>query len=128
MDRVKGKAAIVTGSASGIGKASALVLAEEGASVAITDIADDAGKETVGEITAKGGTAAYWHMNVSDEREVEKTFSEINNKFGKIDILVNNAGIPGPPKETHDSLRHHHHDDNQQQPLNDQADAAVSSE
>jgi NAD(P)-dependent dehydrogenase (short-subunit alcohol dehydrogenase family) len=69
VDRVKDKVAIVTGSASGIGKASALVLAEEGASVAITDIADEAGKETVKEIAGKGGIAAYWHMNVSDERE-----------------------------------------------------------
>jgi NAD(P)-dependent dehydrogenase (short-subunit alcohol dehydrogenase family) len=102
MNRVKDKVAVITGSASGIGKASAVLLAEEGAAVAITDISDDAGFRTVEEITASGGTAGYWHMNVTDEQEVEKTFAEIEKKYGKIDILVNNAGIPGPPKETHE--------------------------
>ncbi len=102
MDRVKGKVAIVTGSASGIGKSSALLLAKEGAAVAITDIADDAGKATVDEIVANGGRAGYWHMNVADEKEVEKTFADIYKKYGKINIIVNNAGIPGPPKQTHE--------------------------
>jgi len=83
MNRVKDKVAVITGSASGIGKASAVLLAEEGAAVAITDISDDAGFRTVEEITASGGTAGYWHMNVTDEQEVEKTFAEIEKKYGK---------------------------------------------
>ncbi len=102
MDRVKGKVAIVTGGASGIGKATCMLLAKEGASVALTDITDDAGRKAVAEITENGGLSEYWHMNVSDEKEVERVFAEINAKYGKINILVNNAGISGPPKETHE--------------------------
>ncbi len=102
MDRVKGKVAIVTGAASGIGKAAALLLAKEGAKVAVTDITDDAGKAAVDEITRNGGAADFWHMNVADEKEVEKVFADINNKYGKINILVNNAGIAGSQTPTHE--------------------------
>ena len=102
MERVKGKVAIVTGGASGIGRATCLLLAKEGSNVAVTDINDDAGREVITEIKNSGGVADYWHMNVTNEKEVEKVFAEINNKYGKINILVNNAGIPGPPKATHE--------------------------
>ena len=102
MDRVKGKVAVVTGGASGIGRATCLLLAKEGSSVAVTDINDDAGREAVAEIKNNGGVADYWHMNVTNEKEVEKVFADINSKYGKINILVNNAGIPGPPKATHE--------------------------
>jgi NAD(P)-dependent dehydrogenase (short-subunit alcohol dehydrogenase family) len=102
MDRVKDKVAIVTGGASGIGKATCLLLAKEGARVAVTDITDDAGKEVADDIKNTGGDAKYWHMNVTDEKEVDKVFAEINNEYGKINVLVNNAGISGPPKETHE--------------------------
>ena len=102
MDRVKGKAAIVTGGASGIGRAAAVLLAKEGARVAVTDITDGAGKEVVEEITKNGDAADYWHMNVADEKEVEKVFAEIYDKYWKINILVNNAGIPGSMTPTHE--------------------------
>lgn len=95
MGRVEGKVAIVTGGASGIGKASCLLLAKEGAKVAVTDINDEAGKKVVSEIKGNGGVAQYWHIDVSDEREVSQAFSDIYEKFGRIDVLVNNAGIPG---------------------------------
>ncbi|MFC2038911.1 SDR family NAD(P)-dependent oxidoreductase [Chloroflexota bacterium] len=98
----KEKVAVVTGGASGIGKAASLLMAREGAAVAVTDITDEAGKEVVDEITNNGGSAAFWHMNVADEQEVEKVFSEINTKYGKINILVNNAGIPGSMTPTHE--------------------------
>ena len=102
MDRVKGKTAIVTGGASGIGRAASVLLAKEGARVAVTDITDDAGEVVVEEIIKNGGAADYWHMNVADEKEVEKVFSEIYDKYGKINILVNNAGIPGSMTPTHE--------------------------
>jgi NAD(P)-dependent dehydrogenase (short-subunit alcohol dehydrogenase family) len=102
MDRVKGKVAIVTGGASGIGEASAKLLAREGASVAITDIDDANGKRVIAEINSAGGTSGFWHLDVTDEKGVEKAFSEIYKKFKSLHILVNSAGIPGPPKLTHE--------------------------
>jgi NAD(P)-dependent dehydrogenase (short-subunit alcohol dehydrogenase family) len=95
MGRVEGKVAIVTGGASGLGKASCLMLAREGAKVAVADINDKAGRKVASEIENKGGIAQYWHIDVSNEREVSQAFSDIHKKFGKINVLVNNAGIPG---------------------------------
>lgn len=98
MGRVEGKAAIVTGGASGIGKASCFLLAKEGAKVAVADINDEAGKKVASEIKDKGSIAQYWHIDVSDEKEVSQAFSDIYKTFGRIDILVNDAGIHGVDK------------------------------
>ncbi len=103
MNRVKGKVAIVTGGAAGIGEATARVLAHEGAGVAIVDVNDENGKKVVDGIKADDGDAAFWQMNIADEKAVEKTFADVFDKYGKLHILVNNAGIPGyrkPPHET----------------------------
>jgi len=100
MQRVKDKVIIITGAASGIGKATALLCAQQGAKVAVTDVNDDQGKKVIKEIQVGGGQAYFWHLNTSDEKEVQKVFSEINKEFGKIDVLVNNAGIPGANKPT----------------------------
>jgi NAD(P)-dependent dehydrogenase (short-subunit alcohol dehydrogenase family) len=102
MGRVEGKVAIVTGGALGIGKASSLLLAKEGAQVAVTDILDKEGQEVVKEIKNNGGVAFFWHLDVSNEKEVQKVFADIHNKLGKIDVLVNNAGIAGVSKPTHE--------------------------
>jgi len=102
MGRVDEKTAIVTGGALGIGKATAERLAEEGAQVAVTDLKDDEGASVVADIEAAGGTARYWHMDVSDEDEVKRVFDEVAEAFGGIDVLVNNAGISGPDKPTHE--------------------------
>jgi NAD(P)-dependent dehydrogenase (short-subunit alcohol dehydrogenase family) len=102
MGRVEGKVAIVTGGALGIGKASSLLLAKEGAQVAVTDILDKEGQEVVKEIKNNGGMALFWHLDVSNEKEVHKVFADIHNKLGKIDVLVNNAGIAGVSKPTHE--------------------------
>ncbi len=102
MDRLKDKVAIVTGGGSGIGEATAKLMAKEGAKVAIADIDDVNGKRVAKEIKAARDEAEFWHMNIADEKEVEKTFADINKKFGKINILVNDAAIVGPAGPTHE--------------------------
>ena len=93
MDRVKGKVAIVTGAARGLGKAQALLLAREGAKVVITDIDETQGKKAAEEIGQEGGEAIFIKHDVSNEQDwkgvIEKTLSE----FSKLDVLVNNAGV-----------------------------------
>jgi len=93
MNRVKGKVALVTGGASGIGRASALLLAKEGAAVAVTDIQDDAGKDVVAAIKKDGGAALYIHHDVAEEAAWDSAVAQVKDRFGRLDILVNNAGI-----------------------------------
>jgi NAD(P)-dependent dehydrogenase (short-subunit alcohol dehydrogenase family) len=100
MKRFDGKTCIVTGGAKGIGQATCLRLAEEGARVAITDIDDEGGKRLRDEIGQKGGTARYWHLDVTDEDAVARVFGEIADRFGGIDVVVNNAGIAGADRPT----------------------------
>lgn len=102
MDRVKGKVAAVTGGALGIGRAICFLLSREGARVAVTDVLDEQGRKTTREIQDAGGTAEYWHLDVSREAEVAKVFAEVNSRFSRIDVLVNNAGISGANKPTHE--------------------------
>ena len=102
MNRVKDKVAVVTGGASGIGKATCMLLAKEGAKVAITDINDDEGKAIAQRIKNSGGEAEYWHLDVSKESEVQQVFTEVCQLWNKIDVLVNNAGISGVNKPTHE--------------------------
>lgn len=102
MDRLKNKVCIVTGGALGIGRATCLLSAREGAKIAITDVLDSEGAQLANEITASGGAAQYWHLDVSSEKEVRDVFAKIHERFGKIDVLVNNAGIAGTNKPTHE--------------------------
>jgi 3-oxoacyl-[acyl-carrier protein] reductase len=90
---VKGLTALVTGAASGMGRATARVFADEGANVAVTDVSADGVKAVVDEITASGGTAKAWALDVSDPSAIERVISEIGAHFGGLDIIVNNAGI-----------------------------------
>lgn len=100
MGRVSDKVAIVTGAGSGLGQAEAVMLAKEGAKVAVTDVNDVNGSKTVRMIQDTGGEAEYWHLDVSQEAECAQVIDEVAKKFGKIDILVNNAGITGPDVPT----------------------------
>ncbi|MEI9995811.1 MAG: glucose 1-dehydrogenase [Rhizomicrobium sp.] len=93
VDRVKGKVALVTGGASGIGRASALLLAKEGAAVAVTDIQDDQGKDVVAQVKREGGDAIYLHHDVASEEAWESVVAEVKSHFGTLHVLVNNAGI-----------------------------------
>lgn len=103
MNRVKDKVAVVTGGASGMGRATAVLLAKEGAKVAIADMNRNGGEDAANEIIKGGGQAKYWHMDVTDEDEVRKVFVEIDREYGRIDILVNNAGVAGASKVTHET-------------------------
>jgi NAD(P)-dependent dehydrogenase (short-subunit alcohol dehydrogenase family) len=102
MNRVKDKVAIVTGGALGIGRATAIRLASEGAIIAVTDVSNNKEDSTVGAIQKAGGEAAFWHLDVTNESEVATVTSEIAAKWGRIDVLVNNAGIIGADKPTHE--------------------------
>jgi NAD(P)-dependent dehydrogenase (short-subunit alcohol dehydrogenase family) len=102
MKRTENKVVIVTGGALGIGRETCILLAQEGAKVAVTDILDKEGKELAEEINHSGGEAKFWHLDVTDEKEVEKVYAEVAKEFGKLDATVNNAGIAGADKPTHE--------------------------
>lgn len=102
MNRAANKTALVTGGALGIGRATCLLLAREGARVAITDVRDAEGRALAEEITHQGGTACYRHLDVSREANVRAVFTEVAETFGPVTVLVNNAGIAGANKPTHE--------------------------
>ncbi len=88
-----GKVAIVTGAASGIGRATALAFAEAGCSVVVADIDDVGGNETVGLVHDAGGTASFVRVDVTEPRSLEAMFAAAVTEYGGIDIVHNNAGL-----------------------------------
>lgn len=102
MHRLENKVAVVTGGAVGIGKACALMMANEGASVAVLDMDERAGASVVADLVDRGQRAQFWRCDVSSEKDVAKAINEAAARFGRIDILVNNAGISGANKPTHE--------------------------
>ncbi len=103
MGRVEGKVAIVTGGSMGLGKATSILLAQEKATVIVTDLVDDKGREVEAEIRNNGGTAKYYHMDVTREEEIRQVCNDVYKNYNRIDILVNNAGITGMIKPTHET-------------------------
>ncbi len=102
MNRLIDKVAVITGAAVGLGRATAIRMAEEGASVAILDVLDAEGLALIEELRARDLPAAWWHCDVSSEREVQTVMQEVVEHFGRLDILVNNAGVAGVNKPTHE--------------------------
>jgi NAD(P)-dependent dehydrogenase (short-subunit alcohol dehydrogenase family) len=90
--RLAGKTAVITGGAAGMGRATALAFATEGAAVAILDIQKDAGEEVARLIRESGGTAQFIETDVSDARQVDSAFDRIAETVGPYDVLFNHAG------------------------------------
>jgi NAD(P)-dependent dehydrogenase (short-subunit alcohol dehydrogenase family) len=93
---------IITGASQGIGKATALLLAEEGARVVLTDVLDEAGETAAEEVRALGTEATYLHCDVTDEQQVVETVARAAEFLGGLDLAVNNAGIAAPPQDLHE--------------------------
>jgi len=91
--RLKDKVAIVTGAAQGIGKATAVKFAQEGAKVVIADIVEEATQATADEINASGGSAMAVKLNVTDAASVQDMIKKTVEWGGRLDVIVNNAGI-----------------------------------
>ena len=95
MTQFSGQVALVTGAASGIGRATALALALAGAAVVVSDITVTTGQETARLIVAGGGQATFIRTNVADEASVANLVRQTVDQYGRLDIAINNAGIAG---------------------------------
>ena len=96
MGKLDGKVTLITGAGSGIGRATALLFAEEGAKVVVADYAAEGGEETVRLIAEAGGQAIFVHVDVTSEEDVRRMVATAVDSYGRIDILHNNAGINSP--------------------------------
>lgn len=94
--QLAGKTAVITGAGSGVGRASALRFAEEGARVVCADIRDDWNKETLRLVQAAGGEAVAEHCDVKEEADVAAVMAAAVRRFGRLDVVYNNVGITTP--------------------------------
>ena len=95
MGKLDGKTALITGTASGIGRATALLFSKEGASVVVADFVVEGGEETVKMIKEAGGEAIFVEADVRRAADVKKMIQTAVDSYGRIDILYNNAGVQG---------------------------------
>ena len=93
--RLAGKVAVITGAGSGIGRATAILFAREGAAVLVADVAEGGGQETMAAITGAGGEAAFLRTDVAHAEQVRAMVQTAVDRFGTINVLYNNAGIAG---------------------------------
>ncbi|MCD8082230.1 MAG: SDR family oxidoreductase [Clostridiales bacterium] len=99
--RLQDKVAIVTGAGAGMGKVTAELFAQEGCKVAVCDLNEETAKQTAKEISAAGGVANAYQVNISDEASVDRLMKAVIADFSKLDILVNCAGINGVNQWAH---------------------------
>lgn len=97
--RLEGKVALITGGGSGIGEATALLFAKEGARIAVADVDEKGAMQTVTAIRGQGGEAVFIHCDVSRELEVQGMVNDVISAFSQLDIAVNNAGIVGSARD-----------------------------
>jgi 3-oxoacyl-[acyl-carrier protein] reductase len=90
---VKGLTVLVTGAASGMGRATAHAFADEGANVAVTDLSAEGTRAVADAITASGGKAKAWTLDVADPKAIVSVIDDIAAHFGSLDIIINNAGL-----------------------------------
>ncbi|MDD1517388.1 SDR family oxidoreductase [Bradyrhizobium sp. WBAH42] len=90
---MKGLTVLVTGAASGMGRAIARIFASEGANVAVTDFDEHGAQDVAKEIAASGGTARAWKLDVAESGEIKRVVGDVAAHFSGLDIVVNNAGI-----------------------------------
>jgi len=102
MGKLDGKVAIVTGAASGIGRASALLFAEEGARVVLADWDEAKGEQVARDVKGKGGEAKFAKVDVSRAEDVETMVNAAVDGYGRLDVLFNNAGVEGEQAPTAD--------------------------
>jgi 3-oxoacyl-[acyl-carrier protein] reductase len=105
MNRLEGRIALITGAASGIGRAQALLFAREGAAVVAADLNGDGAEQVVSDVQAAGGTGLAVKMDVSDEQSVRAAVETAAARFGRIDILSNTAGTFDHYRQTLDTPR-----------------------